>query len=244
MTDNRRPYPMNLIDDLDACVVVAQADLDKYSRVIAQIESELADGQTVDRAISIITRDYASDVASVAREMADLAASGECDRDTLLERLYETIDGHSRVIYYAQARQGLLVSDNADAFAEDFGGAPENECQAMFAAMERDVMEHPDFPDDGEWDYTVTIDTGAKHCDSGDLLDAARTILASSAEHSTATVDLARQIDCDWDPDPEEGTTGLAVEYTSDAIHALEADRVIETFVGLGVDRRALDVDE
>jgi hypothetical protein len=71
------------------------------------------------------------------------------DVDDFSEALHEAVDGTGRIIYTFQAKCGLLVSDNADAYVEEFGEAPveggDIKWEAMaFAAMEQDVIKELD----------------------------------------------------------------------------------------------------
>ena|SRR5882757_14977 len=102
----------------------------------------------VKAAESILTMDYYNDVRSVARGLAQSMKDGEVDEFS--DALHEAVDGTQRVIYTWQARCGLLVSDNADAYIEEFGeeGVVANGAIAwerlMFAAMEADVIKELD----------------------------------------------------------------------------------------------------
>ena len=108
-----------------------------------------------DAALRVLRADYWDDVRACAQDIADdatrRAKDGETDlRDWLLERVHETCDGHSRVIYTGLAIETLLFSDNESAYVDDFGedgvctdGAV-NWSALAFAAFERDVMEQLD----------------------------------------------------------------------------------------------------
>jgi len=110
---------------------------------------------TVRNAVSILQQDYYADVRGVTEDAVehlreayhDDGQRGEELRESLLTWLHETIDGHCRVIYTFEAQKGLLVSDNAGAYVEEFGeeGATShgdlNWSALMYAAMERDVYE-------------------------------------------------------------------------------------------------------
>lgn len=102
----------------------------------------------VKAAESILTMDYYNDVRSVARGLAQSMKDGEVE--DFSDAIHEAIDGTQRVIYTWQARCGLLVSDNADAYAEEFGeeGMIVNGAIAwerlMFAAMQADVIKELD----------------------------------------------------------------------------------------------------
>ncbi len=105
-------------------------------------------------ALSILTRLYREEVNGLAMEIKEEleekiedGEGGEPLREWLLETLHERIDGHARVIYTFKAKVGLLVTENADAYVEDFGeeglikDGNINWEGMMFAAMERDVIE-------------------------------------------------------------------------------------------------------
>jgi len=108
-----------------------------------------------DAALRVLRADYYDDVRTCAddidREARERRAEGETDlREWLLERVHETCDGHSRVIYTGLAIETLLFSDNESAYVDDFGS--EGVCSdgavnwslLAFAAFERDVMEQLD----------------------------------------------------------------------------------------------------
>lgn len=101
----------------------------------------------VKAAVHILTMDYYNDCRSVAKDLAQRMKDGEID--DFSEALHEAIDGTQRIIYTFQAKCGLLVSDNADAYTEEFGEAPiENgdiKWEAMaFMAMQQDVIKELD----------------------------------------------------------------------------------------------------
>lgn len=102
----------------------------------------------VKAAVSILSMDYYNDVRGVAKDLARSMKDGEVEE--FGDALHDAVDGTQRVIYTFQARCGLLVSDNADAYIEEFGtdGVVESGGIAwerlMFAAMEADVIEELD----------------------------------------------------------------------------------------------------
>jgi len=55
--------------------------------------------------------------------------------------LHETVDGCAPVIYTNQAEVILLVSDNADAYAEEIGEAPPNVHAQAYMALRADIRE-------------------------------------------------------------------------------------------------------
>lgn len=98
-------------------------------------------------AVSILTMDYYNDCRDVAKDLAQRMKDGEVE--DFSDSLHEAVDGTQRIIYTFQAKCGLLVSDNADAYVEEFGEAPlENgdiKWEAMaFVAMQRDVEKELD----------------------------------------------------------------------------------------------------
>lgn len=72
-------------------------------------------------AVNILTMDYYNDCRSVAKDLAERMKSGEIDPDEYQDAVHEAIEGTQRIIYTFQAKCGLLVSDNADAYSEEFG---------------------------------------------------------------------------------------------------------------------------
>jgi len=98
--------------------------------------------------------EYHNDVAEAAQELAQAVLDGEVeDRDQLHDRLWETIDGHQRIIYTGQAIETLRYSNNDAYTIENFGaeGLVEHGNihwgRLAFGAFYADVMEHSDAPD-------------------------------------------------------------------------------------------------
>lgn len=101
----------------------------------------------VKAAVSILSMDYYNDCRSVARDLAQRMKDGEID--DFSEALHEAVDSTQRIMYTFQAKCGLLVSDNADAYTEEFGEPPiENgdiKWEALaFMAMQKDVEKELD----------------------------------------------------------------------------------------------------
>lgn len=100
----------------------------------------------VKEAIRILTADYYSDVRDVAESVLERMIEAGEDAE-YSDILHEEVDGTQRVIYTFQAKLGVVMSDNADAFFEEFGD--EGACtkdgiaweRICFVAMERDVGE-------------------------------------------------------------------------------------------------------
>ncbi len=93
-------------------------------------------------------RTYADDVADVVSAFKDAVETGEItDTESADEWLWQTIDGHSRVIYTAKAKECLYESTNDGAYFEDFGseGAVKdgslNWSAFAFCAFRQDVLE-------------------------------------------------------------------------------------------------------
>lgn len=97
---------------------------------------------SVDDAISVISRDYFDDVRAIATELAKEHIDPETlepkDDSDLNDVLHEAVDGTQRVIYTWQARLGMLVTDNPDAWGDTY---PTVE-QQMFCAMEADIRDY------------------------------------------------------------------------------------------------------
>jgi hypothetical protein len=104
--------------------------------------------EDVKAAVSILSMDYYNDCRGVAQDLAQRMKDG--DVEEFSDALHEAVDGTKRIIYTFQAKCGLLVSDNADAYIEDFGeeGIVANGDIAWerlaFVAMERDVIKELD----------------------------------------------------------------------------------------------------
>lgn len=98
--------------------------------------------EDVNAAVSIIQRDYYQDVRDLADSIKADVRAGDIDNEEQLdERVHEDVDGCQRVIYTFQAKLGMLVTDNEDAW-EEFGFENPTVEQKMFCAMKQDVMEY------------------------------------------------------------------------------------------------------
>ena len=93
-------------------------------------------------------RTYSDDVADVVSSFKLAVETGEItDTESADEWLWQTIDGHSRVIYTANAKECLYESRNDGAYFEDFGsdGAVKdgalNWSALAFCAFRQDVLE-------------------------------------------------------------------------------------------------------
>lgn len=98
----------------------------------------------VDDALRVLRADYYSDVNSVAQNVIERLI--EDDGGDISDIMHECVDGTQRVIYTHQARVGLICTDNADAYVEEFGELPiEGDSikweAMMFAALEKDTYE-------------------------------------------------------------------------------------------------------
>ncbi|HEY7195493.1 MAG TPA: hypothetical protein VH439_17250 [Gemmatimonadales bacterium] len=103
---------------------------------------------TVQEAVDVLRRDYYGDVTSYAEEIKRAIADDEItDRDDLLTRIHETADGSQWVIYTYRNMRVLLVSDNSDAYAEEYGSegmikdGAINWAALAYAALERDIID-------------------------------------------------------------------------------------------------------
>ncbi len=103
--------------------------------------------EDVKAAVSILSMDYYNDCRSVAQDLAQRMKAGEIEE--FGDALHEAVDSTQRITYTFQAKCGLLVSDNADAYTEEFGEPPiehgDIKWEALaFAAMEKDVIKELD----------------------------------------------------------------------------------------------------
>ena len=104
--------------------------------------------EDVKAAINILTMDYYNDVRDVAQDLAQRMKDGEVDEFSVA--LHEAVDGTQRVIYTFQAQLGVILSDNTDAYFEEFG--EEGACskdgiaweRLCFVAMQQDVIKELD----------------------------------------------------------------------------------------------------
>ncbi len=93
-------------------------------------------------------RTYIDDVAEVVSAFKLAVETGDItDTESADEWLHQTIDGHSRVIYTASAKECLYESSNDGAYFDDFGseGAVKdgslNWSALAFCAFRQDVLE-------------------------------------------------------------------------------------------------------
>lgn len=103
----------------------------------------------IDAADTIKRAEYYSSVRSLAEDIADDLKRGDIsDREQLLERVQETADGSSWVIYTASAMEVLRYSDNDGAYVDNFGtegvvrDGSINWSALAYAALEQDINEH------------------------------------------------------------------------------------------------------
>ena len=91
---------------------------------------------------------YSDDITDVVSAFKLAVETGDItDAESADEWLWQTIDGHSRVIYTAKAKECLYASENDGAYFEDFGseGAVKdgslNWSALAFCAFRQDVLE-------------------------------------------------------------------------------------------------------
>lgn len=98
-----------------------------------------------DEAVRVLRAEYYQAVRDIVEEAMDEIKDGRIpDREGLDEYLHQSVDGSHWVIYTHANFQVIFVSDNQDAYTEDFGEAPVeggdvNWAAMAFAAMKRDV---------------------------------------------------------------------------------------------------------
>jgi len=91
----------------------------------------------------ILNMDYWNDVRSAAQSIAQrLKENDGVDPNDPNSVIHEVVEGTQRVIYTNQAKQGLLFTNNPDAYEDmgmDFSGGIDWSAM-MYAAMEQDVV--------------------------------------------------------------------------------------------------------
>ncbi len=94
------------------------------------------------------SKTYSDDIAEVVSAFKLAVETGDItDTESADEWLWQTVDGHGRVIYTAKAKECLYESANDGAYFEDFGseGATKdgflNWSALAFCAFQRDVLE-------------------------------------------------------------------------------------------------------
>lgn len=97
----------------------------------------------------MIANEYWQEIRNIARLAIEDIAIGDCD--DLSERVWETVDGHSWIVYTANHLDVLAHTDNRDSYVDDIGGdfegcATFDEITLRFAfyAMLTDVNESVD----------------------------------------------------------------------------------------------------
>lgn len=107
--------------------------------------------EDVKAAVDVIRREYYQEVRQYGDDLLEMVKSGEISDDqALTERLEQDVDSSARVIYTFQSKLGLLVSDNDEAYEQEFGEPPPDDARQMYAAMIadiRDYMGDVKFPD-------------------------------------------------------------------------------------------------
>lgn len=143
--------------------------------------------------------EYWSDVRGIVDDAKRAILDGElADREQLSDWLHETIDGCGRVIYTAQAMEGLVYSDNDGAYLENFGaeGAVKdgaiNWSALMFAALEADVQEM--IGDDDQGDSILNADGFCPTCRKAGTITCTGSVDAVCHDH-----------EADEDEDDDEG---------------------------------------
>lgn len=98
-----------------------------------------------DEAVRVLRAEYYSAVRAIVDEaMGEMKDGTIADREALDEWIHQSVDGSYWVIYTHANMQVLFVSDNDDAYMDDFGDAPVeggniNWAALAFAAMRRDI---------------------------------------------------------------------------------------------------------
>lgn len=109
--------------------------------------------EDVKAAVSILTMDYYNDCRSVAQDLAQQMKDGTIGRaydGDFNQALHEATEATQRIIYTFQAKCGLLVSENADAYSEEFGeegmvvGGNIQWERLALVAMQQDVLKELD----------------------------------------------------------------------------------------------------
>lgn len=147
------------------------ADLEAARRLVAALERAGAESGKSKRAVeeedareavNVLRNEYFKSVQATARELEEAVKSGEIeDREQLMDRIHEEVDGSAWVIYTGNAQQVLFVSENSDAAWDE--GLTEGEAQWSqwaYAAMERDLIESLDIDvnDDSSWEREPSDD--------------------------------------------------------------------------------------
>ena len=103
--------------------------------------------QQHDEAVRVLRAEYYQSVRAVVEEAMDEIKNGNItNAEGLDEYLWQSVDGSYWVIYTHANFQVLFVSDNHDAYMEDFGEPPVEGSDIKwaalaYAAMRRDVHE-------------------------------------------------------------------------------------------------------
>lgn len=114
-----------------------------------------------DEAVRVLRAEYYQDVRDmVGNAMEEIRAGNITDREGFDEHINQSVDDSYWVIYTHANKQVIFVSDNDDAYVDEFGEAPVeggdiNWAAMAFAAMQRDVY---DAVDDDEVDALLEGD--------------------------------------------------------------------------------------
>lgn len=118
---------------------------DSFQRAL----NDRAQEPTVEVAVRRIQKDYYDDVRRIGDDIKQQILNRDLtDEEEVREQITTEVDGSQRVIYTHEAMLGLISSDNAGVYLEEFGaeGAIEGGdiqwSRLMYAAMERDVYEY------------------------------------------------------------------------------------------------------
>lgn len=127
-------------------IIQSWPELERES-IARDLVREMPPGKLDDLADDMKRRAYYSEIRSMAEDYVKRVRAGEfTDRETLIEDIQGTIDGHHDVIYTACAQDVVRYSDNSGAW-EDLGsdGIVENGAinwtRMAYCAMERDLFE-------------------------------------------------------------------------------------------------------
>jgi len=100
-----------------------------------------------DEAVRVLRAEYYQGVRGIAAELAQRVKDGDIkSQDDWESAIHQAVDGSYWVIYTHANFQVLFLSDNHDAYSEDFGEPPISDgsinwAALAFAAMDRDVRQ-------------------------------------------------------------------------------------------------------
>lgn len=128
-----------------------------------------------DEAVRVLRAEYYQSVRSIVEEgMGQIKEGHITDREGLDEYLDQSVDGSYWVIYTHANFQVLFVSDNHDAYMEDFGEPPVEGSDIKWAALAYAAMRRDIYDLIGSYDEEIEALLNPEEEEEDEELDEAR----------------------------------------------------------------------